>query len=120
MGGGKNHETKEEVGNDIKEWTGMDFNSTTRAADGRSGWERIYTKSVLPLPVLPVVDTNVSLSDFLRRISILSFRRTYLVARSFKLIKVISPMIVQATFKRVEGGCFKYSFWQTIELQFAR
>ena len=43
-GGGENHETKEKVGNDIKEWTGIDFNSTTRAADGRSGWERIYTK----------------------------------------------------------------------------
>ena len=50
----------------------------------------------------------------LRSISILSFMWTCPITLSFKYNRVIFPTIVQATFKRVEGGCFYYSFWQAI------
>ena len=56
------------------------------------------------LPVLPVVDTNVSLSDFLRRISILTFRWTCPIAPSIKLCGMILPMIARATFQCGDEG----------------
>ena len=45
----KERQTEEEVGNNIKEWTGMDFASSTRAAENRSRWKAIVANlSVVP------------------------------------------------------------------------
>ena len=41
----KKRQTEEEVGNIIKEWTGMDFASSTRAVENRSRWKGIVANS---------------------------------------------------------------------------
>ena len=45
----KKRQTEEEVGDNIKEWTGMDFASSTRPAANRSRWKGIVANlSVVP------------------------------------------------------------------------
>ena len=43
--GKKKRQTEEEVGRNIKEWTGIDFASSTRVAENRSRWKGIVTNS---------------------------------------------------------------------------
>ena len=42
---GKKRQTEEEVGDNIKEWTRMDFASSTRAAENRTKWKGIVANS---------------------------------------------------------------------------
>ena len=45
----KKRQTKEEVGRQYQEWTGMDFASSTRAAENRTRWKGIdANSSVVP------------------------------------------------------------------------
>ena len=49
MNGKRNGRQKKTWENSIKEWTGMDFVSSTRAAENRTRWEGIVaTSSVVP------------------------------------------------------------------------
>ena len=41
----KKRQTEEEVGRQYKEWTGMEFASSARAAENSSRWKRIDAKS---------------------------------------------------------------------------
>ena len=38
-------EDEEEVGGHIKEWTGLDFSETQRAADDRKKWRQLVSRS---------------------------------------------------------------------------
>ena len=40
----KERKTEEEMGNNIKEWTGMGFGDSLRAADYREGWKGIVQR----------------------------------------------------------------------------
>ena len=45
----KERKTEEEMGRNIKEWTGMGFGDSLRAAKDREGWKGIVaTSSVVP------------------------------------------------------------------------
>ena len=45
----KKRQTEEEWQNNIKEWTGMDFASSTRAAENRTRWRGVVeNSSVVP------------------------------------------------------------------------
>ena len=41
----KKRQIEEEVGRNIKEWTGMDFASSTRTAENRTRWKGIVANS---------------------------------------------------------------------------
>ena len=41
----KKRQTEEEVEDNIKEWTGMDFVSSTRAGENRSRWKGVVANS---------------------------------------------------------------------------
>ena len=42
---------KKRLENNIKEWTGMDFASSTRAAENRSGWKGIVAIFICGAPM---------------------------------------------------------------------
>ena len=45
----KKRKTEEEMGDNIKEWTGMEFGDSLRAAEDREGWKGIVAiSSVVP------------------------------------------------------------------------
>ena len=43
--GRKTRQTEEEVGNNIREWTGLEFGKSQRAVENREKWRKLVVKS---------------------------------------------------------------------------
>ena len=44
-GAKKTRQTEEEVGNNIREWTGLEFGKSQRAVENREKWRKLVVKS---------------------------------------------------------------------------
>ena len=53
--GKKTRRTKEEVGRNIREWTGLEFGKSQRAVENRERWKKTGCKIICGAPITLVV-----------------------------------------------------------------